>query len=88
MMQRAFSWQPFAYLGQISFSIYLIHFTFLNTFSAFLFSRVIDHFSYNLAFAITFIISMVPLFVLSHYYMKYIDQGAIKLARNIEKSIT
>lgn len=88
MMQRAFSWQPFAYLGQISFSIYLIHFTFLNTFSAFLFSRVIDHFSYNLAFAITFIVSMVPLFVLSHYYMKYIDQGAIKLARNIEKSIT
>ncbi|OBZ13781.1 acyltransferase [Bacillus sp. FJAT-26390] len=84
-LQHVFGWKPFSYLGQISFSLYLIHFTFLNTFSAFLFSKVIHHFSYNLAYAITFTVSMVPLFILSHYYMKYIDQGALKLARKVEK---
>lgn len=54
VLQHVFGWKPFAYLGQISFSLYLIHFTFLNTFSAFLFSKVIHYFSYNLAYAITF----------------------------------
>lgn len=89
VLQRLFGWAPFAYLGQLSFSIYLIHFTFLNTFSAFLFSKVNPYLSYNLAFVITFMVSMVPLFVLSHFYMKYIDQGAIKLARELEgKMIT
>ncbi|MGU3472885.1 hypothetical protein ACLBWT_17285 [Paenibacillus sp. D51F] len=76
-----------AYLGKVSFSLYLIHFTFLTTFSAFLFSKAIHHFSYNLAYAITFMASMAPLFVLSHYYMKYIDQGALKLARLVERKM-
>ncbi|WP_223067990.1 acyltransferase family protein [Paenibacillus caui] len=88
VLQHVFGWKPFVYLGQISFSLYLIHFTILNTFSAFLFSKVIHYFSYNLAYAITFLVSMVPLFILSHYYMKYIDQGALKLARKVEKRMT
>lgn len=87
VLQHLFGWKPFVYLGQISFSLYLIHFIFLNTFSAFLFSKVIHYFSYNLAYAITFLVSMVPLFILSHYYMKYIDQGALKLARKVEKKM-
>lgn len=87
VLQQVFGWKAFVYLGQISFSLYLIHFTFLNTFSAFLFSKVIHIFSYNLAYAITFLVSMVPLFILSHYYMKYIDQGALKLARKVEKKM-
>lgn len=87
-LQHVFEWKPFAYLGRISFSLYLVHFTFLNTFSAFLFSKVIGDLSYNLAFVITFIVSMVPLFILSHYYAKYIDQGAIKLARIVEKKMS
>ncbi|BCG57778.1 acyltransferase family protein [Paenibacillus sp. URB8-2] len=88
LLQHVFGWKPFVYLGQISFSLYLIHFTFLNTFSAFLFSKVIHYFTYNLAYAITFLVSMLPLFILSHYYMKYIDQGALKLARKVEKKMT
>lgn len=88
LLQVIFAWRPFIYLGQISFSIYLIHFTFLNTFSAFLFSNLINFFNYNLAFIITFLISMVPLFILSHYYMKYIDHGAIKLAQKVESKIS
>jgi len=87
VLQHVFGWKPFVYLGKISFSLYLIHFTFLNTFSAFLFSKVIHYFSYNLAYSITFLVSMVPLFILSHYYMKYIDQGALKLARKVEKRV-
>ncbi|MEC0094399.1 acyltransferase family protein [Paenibacillus macquariensis] len=87
VLQHVFGWKPFAYLGQISFSLFLIYFTFLNTFSAFLFSKVIHHLSYNLAYAITFMVSMVPLFILSHYYMKYIDQGALKLARKVESML-
>ncbi len=87
VLQRLFGWGPFVYLGQVSFSIYLIHFTFINTFSAFIFSKMIHQYSYNLAYAITFSVSMVPLFILSHIYMKYIDQGAIKLARSVEKKL-
>ncbi|MGK9254022.1 acyltransferase family protein [Paenibacillus humicus] len=87
VLQHLFGWGKLAYLGKVSFSLYLIHFTFLNTFSAFMFSKVIHHFSYNLAYAITFTVSMVPLFILSHYYMKYIDQGALKLARLVEKKM-
>lgn len=87
VLWRVFGSKPFAYVGRISFSLYLIHFTLLNTFSAFLFSKVIDHASYNNAFAITFLVSMVPLFILAHYYMKYIDQGALKLARKAESML-
>lgn len=86
-LQHVLGNKIFSYLGKISFSLYLIHFTFLNTFSAFLFSKVIHHFSYNLAYAITFLVSMIPLFILSHYYMKYIDQGALKLAQKVEKKM-
>ncbi|ASS66940.2 MULTISPECIES: acyltransferase [unclassified Paenibacillus] len=86
-LQHLFGWRMFAYLGKVSFSLYLIHFTFLTTFSAFLFSKWIHHFSYNVAYAMTFMASMAPLFVLSHYYMKYIDQGALKLARLVERKM-
>ncbi|CAH0121459.1 MULTISPECIES: acyltransferase [unclassified Paenibacillus] len=88
VLQRVFGWKTFAYLGKVSFSLYLIHFTLLNTFSAFLFSKLIHYYSYNLAYAITFMVSMVPLFILSHFYMKYIDQGALILARKVEKKMT
>ncbi len=86
-LQHIFGSKPFAYLGKISFSLYLIHFTFINTFSAFLFSQLIHNFSYNLAYAITFMTSILPLFILSHYYMKYIDQGALKLAWKFDKKM-
>lgn len=88
VMQYVLGCEILSYLGKISFSLYLIHFTFLNTFSAFLFSRLIHRFSYNFAYAITFVVSMIPLFILSHYYMKYIDQGAIKLSHIFEKKMT
>lgn len=88
VLQRVFGSKTFAYLGKVSFSLYLIHFTLLNTFSAFLFSKLIHYYSYNLAYAITFMVSMVPLFILSHFYMKYIDQGALILARKVEKKMT
>ncbi|OWA35867.1 hypothetical protein B9G55_08230 [Saccharibacillus sp. O16] len=87
-LQSLFSATPFAYLGKISFSLYLIHFTFLNTFSAFLFSQLVPYLSYNLSYIVTFTVSMFPLFILSHYYMKYVDQGAIRLARRFDKAIS
>ncbi|WP_206669702.1 hypothetical protein [Paenibacillus luteus] len=48
---------------------------------------MIHHDSYNFANAIPFMVSMVPLFILSHYYMKYIDQGALNLARKVENKM-
>ncbi|MGN7454086.1 acyltransferase family protein [Paenibacillus pasadenensis] len=88
LLQLLLAWRPFAYLGKVSFSLYLVHFTVLTTFSAYMFSKAMAHFGYNIAYAITFAASMPPLFILSHFYMKHIDQGAIKLARSVERKMT
>ncbi|MOA09443.1 Acyltransferase family protein [compost metagenome] len=87
VFQWFFGLKPFAYLGKISFSIYLIHFTFLNSFSAYLFIQILPYTRYNIAFGFTFVFSMIPLFWLSHLYMHYVDEGAIKLSKIIEQKI-
>lgn len=87
ILKSIFAWGPFAYLGKISFSIYLIHFTFIMSFSAYVFTKLNPHFSYNSSFVLMFVISMVPLFVLSHFYMKYIDNGSLIIAKKIENKM-
>ncbi len=42
-MQTLFNRKPFAYLGKISFSLYLVHFTFICTLGSYIFGSSIPH---------------------------------------------
>jgi len=76
-----FAWKPFIYLGNISYSLYLVHLPIVNfslkKFFAYNFSG-----SINLVFAI-FIIFIV--IVVSHFTYKYIERPSVKLLKYFDK---
>jgi peptidoglycan/LPS O-acetylase OafA/YrhL len=80
-LKKFFSLKPFAYLGKISFSVYLTHLTILCSLSAVLFMAFREHMKYNYATALTFIITVPTVLVISHFYAKYIDENGIKLSK-------
>lgn len=76
-LQAFFSRNVFSYLGKISFSLYLIHFTILNSFSVWIFKKLSFYFSYHLSFFFTISVSMPIIFVLSHLMSRYVDEKTV-----------
>lgn len=68
------------FLGEISFSLYLLHLLMLCSLSSLLMHFFTIHFSYNLSFGFMFTISLTLLFVVSYLYYKFIDLLGIKTA--------
>lgn len=71
------------YLGKISFSLYLIHFPILATFSFKIFQYVRNYYDYNTSFIIVLIISTMLTFICSHLFAKYIDDTSIVISKKI-----
>jgi len=71
--QRFFSHPICTYIGKLSFSLYLIHFSILFTFSSYVFSLFVSYFSYGYAFLCTFLVSIPLLWIVSHVYYQFID---------------
>jgi len=87
-IQRLLSHHIFLFLGKISFSIYLLHFTILCSLTSYLFANFYSIFSYNWSAFISFILSLVVLFISSYFMYKYIDINAIRWSKliNLKKS--
>lgn len=75
------------FFGNISFSMYLIHFIVINSLSCYLFKVLIKNYSYHFSFLITFIISFFVILLVSHLMYKYIDLVGIRFSHKICKSI-
>jgi peptidoglycan/LPS O-acetylase OafA/YrhL len=75
------------FLGEISFSVYVLHRIIICSFSSWLFIQLYDSMSYLMAFMITFITSMVLIIMTSYIFYKTVDLNGIKLSKYIYKCI-
>ncbi len=80
-IQKALSLKYFLFLGNISFSMYLLHFIILGSFSSLIFLQLHSFLSYGTAFLITFFLSVGLIFLVSHVVYVYVDTRAVQLSK-------
>jgi peptidoglycan/LPS O-acetylase OafA/YrhL len=80
-MQKIFSFKYFLFLGEISFSMYLLHFIILGSFSSFIFLNLAPHMSYLNASLLSFVLSVGVIFSLAYLMYLYVDKKAVHLAK-------
>lgn len=86
-LKNIFSHKIFLFLGKISFSMYVMHFIIINSFSSFVFITLSSRLSYNYAFIATFIISNIFIFLISYLVYKYIDLLGIKFSKLVYEKL-
>lgn len=87
-LKTILSSKPFLFLGQISFSMYLLHILILGSFSCFIFISLTKYFHYKVSFSLMFISSLLVIILLSYLMAKYIDLNGIKVSKIIAKKVT
>jgi peptidoglycan/LPS O-acetylase OafA/YrhL len=78
IMQKIFSHRFMLFLGNISFSLYVIHLVVLCSFSTALFEFLLQYLSYKVSFLAMFACSLALLFPLSYLSYKYIDISGVR----------
>ncbi|MFS0837544.1 acyltransferase family protein [Paenibacillus sp. 1P03SA] len=81
--QKLFAGRPMAYLGKLSFSLYLVHFAVLCSFSCLLFLLLEGRLSYGLNIAVTTLVSLPLVFALAHLMYRLIDKPVVGLLSRI-----
>ncbi|NTW26761.1 MAG: acyltransferase [Candidatus Moranbacteria bacterium] len=82
-MHKIFSAKILLFLGEISFTMYLLHFAILGSFSSFVFLKLAAHLPYASAFWISFALScglLIPVAYLMHIY---IDQKIVRFSKSV-----
>lgn len=79
-LKTIFSNRKLVFLGEISFSIYLVHVLVLSSFSCYLFLILYPHLSYLLSFIIIFILSIPLIIFVAYFVTKYIDRPGIRFS--------
>ncbi|OZB94215.1 acyltransferase [Paenibacillus sp. XY044] len=72
-LKALFGRQPFLYLGTISFSLYLVHFTIICSLGSYLFYQLHLLFSYGLSTVLTVILTTPFIFALAHFFCRFVD---------------
>lgn len=80
-LQAIMELRPVQWLGKVSFSLYLVHFPIIFSLASFVFIHIIPFVKYDVAFLITFSVSLVAIGALSALMDKYVDKPAIKFAK-------
>lgn len=83
ILKDVFSSKIFAFLGKISFSLYLTHIPILASLSFFLFAKLSSLYSYHISFVITFSASITLTFLISYLMYKYVDTKAVDISKHI-----
>ncbi len=86
-LQNIFSTKILRKLGEISFSIYLIHLPIIGSFSSYIFVRLCEYTSYKVNFLITVSLSMIIIVILSIGMTYYIDKTGIQFSKKIYERI-
>lgn len=79
-MQRFFSFKYFLFLGEISFAMYLLHFIILGSFSSFVFLKLQPEMAYSYAVALSFLISLPVIFLVSYAAYELVDKKAVNFS--------
>ncbi len=83
LFKKIFSIKPLTFMGKISFSFYLIHIPVMFSFGIFLYLYAGITSQYKIL--IVFFILTIVTIILSYFFMKLIDQKAIKISDSIGK---
>lgn len=87
-LQKVFGCKPLAFLGKVSYSLYLVHFPVIATFSSFFFLKLQDKLGYHLTVGLDFILTTAIVLGLSLLSQRYVEQLGQKLAQLVCKKKT
>jgi peptidoglycan/LPS O-acetylase OafA/YrhL len=79
-LKTTLSQKFFGFLGNISYSVYLIHLPLICSFSSWVFLVLVQRHPYDVSVGITALLSGCLLLPLSYLYYRYIDSNGIRLA--------
>jgi len=80
-MQSFFSSPVPVFLGKISYSLYLVHFPVISSFTCALFLALYPLLSYGAAFLIACFLSLFLIVPLSYLFYKYVDTAGVELSK-------
>ncbi|MBE9915661.1 acyltransferase [Paenibacillus donghaensis] len=86
-LQSLFSRKLFSYLGKISFSLYLLHFTIICSLGSYIFYQLHPLFSYGLNVTLTFILTTPVIFALAHLFYRFVDAQTLSILGRWSKRI-
>ena len=76
-----FSRKPFLYLGKISYSLYLLHFPVIATFSCWFFLSFQENLGYGLTVGIDFVLTTLLVLFLSGLSKRYLEPTGARLEK-------
>jgi peptidoglycan/LPS O-acetylase OafA/YrhL len=77
--------RPARFLGRISFSMYLIHFTFWGSAGSWLVLALAPALGYAAALALAFLASLPVIFLISYAFTVLIDEPAVRIANRLSQ---
>ena len=86
-LQKFFSLSVFVKLGEISYSLYLVHFPVIATAGCMVFKGLYGKMTYNLAALVTFVITTVLVLLVSVVFSKYIEPLGKKGEQYVEQKL-
>ena len=86
-LQWFFSRKPFLYLGKISYSLYLLHFPVIATFSCWFFLKFQGSLGYGMTVGIDFVLTTLVVLLLSRLSQRYLEPVGAWLARGMERCL-
>ena len=86
-LQGFFSQKPFLYLGEISYSLYLLHFPVIAVFSCWFFLSFRDRLGYSLVVGIDFVLTTLLVLLLSKLSQIYLEPVGAWLEKGIERRL-
>ncbi|MEC0305431.1 acyltransferase [Paenibacillus lautus] len=86
-MQSIFSRRFFAYLGKVSFSLYLVHFTVICSLGSFIFLYLNQFLNYGLSVLFTIIITFLAIAVIAHGFYRFVDARILILLARWSKRL-
>ena len=86
-LQKFFGWKPFVKLGDISYSLYLVHFPGIATFGCWMFEMLYGKISYNLLVLLTFAATTALVIVISVLFKNYVEPLGKKGEQYVEQRL-
>ena len=86
-LQKFFGCKPFVKLGDISYSLYLVHFPVIATLGCFMFELLYAKMSYHLAVLLVFVVTTAAVLGISVLFRKYIEPLGKKGELYVEKLV-
>ncbi len=79
-MQNFFARKTFLFLGEISFTMYLLHFIIMGSFSSFVFLKLQPIMSYHFAVALSLLASLPVIIFVSYVAHIYVDKKSVNFS--------